>query len=81
MKLSQNVKELAETISIVRGFDLIQCEQLTVSRADDFVGGKVWAAAQKREEELIAAQFDSIKATLKTMSGGFNAIVKMLAGR
>lgn len=53
-------------------------DDLTLSRAGDFISGKAWEEAQKRQDDLIAAQFESIKAIVKTIAGSGNAIIKGL---
>ena len=77
-KYLQQVKELAETIAIVRGYPLQTVEDLTITRATEFSTGKPWVEAQKRETDLINAQFESVKAMLKTMVAGSNGIIKGL---
>ena len=77
-KFLREIKELAETIAIVRHQPLQSVEELTVSRANEFVNGKAWADALKREEELVNAQFEAVKAVIKTVAAGSNAVIKGL---
>ncbi|TDR30346.1 hypothetical protein DFR44_12215 [Hydromonas duriensis] len=77
-KYLQSIKELADGIAIIRGYPLQTVEDLTVSRASEFVTGKAWLDAQKREEDLISAQFDAVKAIVKTNAAVGNGIIKSL---
>ena len=78
-KYLHSIKELADGIAIVRGYPLQTVEDLTVSRASEFVVSKAWQDAQKREEDLISAQFDGIKAIIKTLAGVGNGVIKGFA--
>jgi hypothetical protein len=80
VKYLHSIKELADGIAIVRGYPLQSVEDLTVSRASEFVVSKAWQDAQKREEDLINAQFEAVKAIVKTLANSGNAIVKCLSG-
>lgn len=77
-KYLHNIKELADGIAIVRGYPLQTVEDLAVSRASEFVASKAWQDAQKREEDLINAQFDAIKVIVKTIAAVGNGIIKAL---
>ena len=77
-KYLHSIKELADGIAIVRGYPLQTVEDLTVSRASEFVAGKAWQDAQKREEDLISAQFDAIKVIVKTIAAVGNGIIRGL---